>query len=258
MGRTLRGLREAPAPARTPEGRDVRVSTVAAGHLRSWRWGVRSVRPTRARVTGAGCCIHPGLIPAPRRGRKSRRPLYQRHGRRLSEFSTMPGVSRPGHGWLPRSDTPRTRALPTSPPNRATALCANMVCPTDGTKVESGAGVGTGCACRDCRHPGRHAPNPRQRNSTAPGGRGERPTPGGQADNCADLHNFRGLDTLHPSACRPRGLLPGQGKPWQPMFGAAGRPPRSGISMPVEAITPSLWSTRPEMGSRPTGCSGEQ
>ena len=43
-------------------------------------------------------------------------------------------------------------------------------------------------------------------------GRGERPTPGGQADNCADLHNFRGLDTLHPSALRSTRTAAGSGK----------------------------------------------
>ena len=33
-----------------------------------------------------------------------------------------------------------------------------------------------------------------------------------------------GWTPFTPAPCRPRGLLPGQGKPWQPMFGAAGRP----------------------------------
>ena len=218
-----------------------------------------AVRPAHKGPGNRCRVLHPSrLIPAPRRGRKSRRPLSQRHGRWLSEFSSMPGVSRPGHGWLPRSDTPRTRALPTSPPNRATVLCANMVCPTDGTKVESGAGVGTGCACRDCRQPGRHASDPLRRNSTASWDGVSAQHLGAKPIIVQICTISAGWTPCTPAPCGPRGLLPGQGKPWQPMFGAAGRPPRSGISMPVEAITPSLWSTRPEMGSRPTGCSGEQ
>ena len=212
MGRTLRGLREAPAPARTPEGRDGGVSTVAAGHLRSWRWD--AVPPARKGPGNKYNVLHqPGLIRAPRRGRKSRHPLSQRHGRRLSEFSSMPGASRPGHDWLPRSDTPRTRALPTSPPNRATALCANMVCPTDGTKVESGAGVGTGCACRNCRQPGRHASDPLRRNSTASWDGVSAQHLGAKPIIVQICTISAGWTPLTPAPCGPPGLLPGREKP---------------------------------------------
>ena len=118
IGRDGQGSPGSAGDAPDAGGRDGGVSTVPAGQLRSWRWGVKFVRPRRAWVTGAGCCITRS-DDCTRGERKSRRPLSQRQGGRPSEFSSMPGLSRPWHGRLPWWDTPKTAALPPSPPNRA-------------------------------------------------------------------------------------------------------------------------------------------
>ena len=104
-----------------------------------------------------------------------------------------------------------------------TALCANMVCPTDGTKVESEAGVGTGCACRTCRHPGRHTPNPSQRGPTASGDGVSARHLGGKPIIVQICTISAGWTLFTQRHCGTPGLLPGRGKPWQPMFGAAPR-----------------------------------
>ena len=63
----------------------------------------RAVPPARMGPGNRPRVLHPpGLIPCHRAGdAKGRRPLSQGHGLRLSEFNSIPGVSRPCHGWLP-------------------------------------------------------------------------------------------------------------------------------------------------------------